>query len=111
MTMKKTIKRIATGTLIGTLTFISGVVTLILYPQPLFATEFNYKNFKVHSNTSINPAIKIILDSAEARVAASELNDPSYKYDIFFSYNSPYNNFDNAIFGNGPAARTIDNNV
>lgn len=109
--MKKTIKKIVTGTLLIAITFISGVVTLVLYPQPLFANNLEYKNFKVYSNNEISTDIKVILDNAKTIVAESELNDLSYMYDIFLSYNSLYNKFDDKLLGKGPSARAIDNNL
>lgn len=111
MVMKRAFKRIITGTLLFVVTFISGVITLVLYPQPLFANQFAYKNFKVYSNHEIGTNINVILDNAQALVAASELSDPSYKYDIFLSYNSLYNRFDDHLLGKGPSARAIDNNL
>lgn len=109
--MKNSIKKIAAGTLLFVITFISGVITLVLYPQPLFANKLEYKNFKVYSNNKIDNDIKIILNNANTRVAKSELNDPSYTYDIFLSYNSLYNTIDDQLLGKGPSARAIDNNL
>ncbi len=99
------------GTLLVVLTFISGVITLVLYPQPLFANKLEYKNYKVYSNNKISTDIKVILDNVKTIVAESELYDSSYKYDIFLSYNSLYNKIDDRLLGYGPAARSIDNNL
>ena len=111
MIMKKITKKIITGTLLLVITFISGVITLVLYPQPLFANKLEYKNFRVYSNNKISTDVKGILDNAETIIVKSELNDPSYNYDIFLAYNSLYNSIDNTLLGTGPSARSIDNNV
>ncbi len=52
-----------------------------------------------------------MLDNAKTIVAESELNDPSYMYDIFLSYNSLYNRIDDKLLGKEPSARAIDNNL
>lgn len=109
--MKKTIKKIVTGTLLFVITIVSGVITLVLYPQPLFANELKYKSFKVYSNDEISTDIKVVLDNAKTLVAKSELEDSSYMYDIFLSYNSLYNSIDDKLLGKGPSARALDNNV
>lgn len=109
--MKKIIKKIVAGTLLFVMIFISGVITLVLYPQPLFANKLEYKNFRVYSNNKVNTDIEVILNNANTRVAASELNDSSYRYDIFLSYNSLYNKIDDKLLGKEPSARAIDNNV
>ncbi len=62
--MKKIIKKIVAGTLLFVMIFISGVITLVLYPQPLFANKLEYKNFRVYSNNKIDNDIKIILNNA-----------------------------------------------
>lgn len=109
--MKKTIKKIITGTLLFIITLISGIITLVLYPEPLFANKLEYKNFKVYSNNEISGDIKVILDNAKAIVAESELYDSSYLYDIFLSYHSLYNSIDDRLLGEGPSARALDNNL
>ena len=44
-------------------------------------------------------------------VKKSELYDPAYRWDVFFSYNSVYNQIDDKILGHGPSARAVDNNI
>ena len=93
------------------LLFVIGLAATILYPQPLFANKVEYNNSKSHSNDKIGDEIKPILDSAISIVEKSELYDPDYKVDIFLAYNSFFNKVDDKVFGLGPSARAIDNNL
>jgi hypothetical protein len=104
-------KKIVTGTILVLLVIISGIGTIVLFPQPLFANKIEYKTFKVYSNEKIDDKIKGTLDNALSLVKDSELHDPAYEYDVFLSYNTLYNSFDDIVLGRGPAARATDNNV
>ena len=53
------------------LIIISALVTIILFPQLVFANKMKYKNFKVCTNDKINHDIKIPLDNAIALVQRS----------------------------------------
>jgi hypothetical protein len=44
-------------------------------------------------------------------VKKSELYDPNYTFDIFFSYNSLFNKIDDTFLGEAVSARATDNNV
>jgi hypothetical protein len=109
--MKSTIKKIFAGTLLTGLVAVSGLVTIIFFPEPLFANKLEHAQFKVYSNNSISEDIKIILDNSLALVKRSELYDPTYTYDIFLSYNSFYNKIDDKFLGSAQTARATDNNV
>ena len=93
------------------LLFVIGLAATILYPQPLFAHKVEYKQFKVYSNDKVGDEIKPILDTALSIVQRAELYDPTYKVDIFLAYNSFFNKLDDKVFGLGPSARAIDNNL
>jgi hypothetical protein len=111
MTRKKKIKRVLYWTLITILVFVASLATLILYPQPLFANKLEYRQFRVYSNDRIGNEIQPVLDMAVSLVKNSELYDSTYKVDIFFAYNSFFNKLDTKVFGEGPTARSIDNNL
>jgi hypothetical protein len=111
MIRTKKIKRVLFPMLITIVVFVIGLATIILYPQPLFANKVEYKQFKVYSNDKIGDEIKPVLDSALSLVERSELYDSTYKMDIFFAYNSFFNKLDDKVFGLGPSARAIDNNL
>jgi hypothetical protein len=111
MIRKKKTKRVLYTLLITVLVFVVGLVTIILYPQPLFANELKYRQFKVFSNEKISDEIKPILDSVLSLVKKSELYDTAYKVDIFLAHNSFFNTIDDKLFGQGPTAKAIDNNL
>lgn len=109
--MRKTIKRILAVASLTIIITVSGLATIILFPQPLFANKIEYKEFTVYSNEEINNDIIPLLDNAMELVKESELNDPNYKYDIFLCYNSLFNKIDDKLLGIGPSARVTDNNI
>src|SRR5213075_2341790 len=111
MTRKKKIKRVLYWTLITILVFIAGLATIILYPQPLFANKLEYRQFRVYSNDKIGNEIHPVLDSVLSLVKHSEFYDSAYKVDIFFAYYTFFNKLDTKVFGEGPTARSIDNNL
>ena len=109
--MKRTIKRILAVTTLAIVVTISGLGTILLFPQPLFANKLEHKQFTVYSNDKISNDIVSLLDNAMALVEKSEINDPNYKYDILLSFNSVFNKIDDKLLGFGPSARATDNNV
>lgn len=109
--MRKTIKRTLAGAFLMLLVTLSGIGTVILFPQPLFANSLTHNNFNVYSNDEIDSNIRTVLDNAFKLVEKSELHDSKYTYDIFLSYNSAFNMIDDHILGHGPSARATDNNV
>jgi hypothetical protein len=111
MARTKKIKKVLYFLLTLILVCVFGIVTIILYPQPLFANKMEYGQFKVYSNQKISDEIKPLLHSAISVVKKSELYDPAYKVDIFLSYNTFFNKIDDKILGYGATARAIDNNL
>lgn len=109
--MKKTIKRILAITSLTIIVAISGLATIILFPQPLFAYKMEHKQATVYSNEKINHDIISILDNALKLVEESELSNPNYKFDIFLCHNTLFNQIDNKVLGFGPSARATDNNI
>lgn len=106
------VKRILSFIGITSIVMISGVVTLILFPQSLFSNSFEYKNFEVYSNYDVNQeAFKPSIEAANAIIMTSELFDANYQYDIFLAHNTVYNQIDDLIFGSWSIARAVDNNV
>jgi len=109
--MKKILKRLFKITLLEFTTAIVTVATIIFSPQYLFANKMEYKNFTVYSNEKMSNDIKIVLDNAINLVKKSEIDDPGYKYNIIFSYNSLFDKIDDKLFGTGPAARSRGKNI
>jgi hypothetical protein len=91
----------------GTLT----IITIVLFPQHLFAYKMEYDHFTVYTSEKIEDDIKIVLDNAMNLVRKSEMNDSNYKYNVILSYHSLYNEIDGKLLGVGPTARTTLNNV
>jgi hypothetical protein len=110
-TMKKIFKRIFKITLLTFLAAILIIVTIVLFPQRLFANKIKYKEFTVYSNDKIDNSIKIVLDNTMNLIQKSELYDSTYKYNIILCNNSFYNKIDDKLLGTGPTARATHNNV
>jgi len=87
------------------------IITVVFFPQHLFANRLNYKNFTVCSNNKIDNDIKTILNNAMTLVEKSELYDSNYKYNIILCYNTLYNKIDDLLAGAGPAATPRGNNI
>jgi len=109
--MNKKFRRIFKRALLTLLIIIAALVTIILFPQLLFANKMKYKNFKLCSNDKISNDIKIVLENAMDLVQKSELYDSGYKYNIILCHNSFYNKIDDRLLGIGPAARARLHNV
>ncbi len=109
--MKKKFRVIFKRALLGVLIIISALVTIILFPQLLFANKMKYKKFKVCSNSKIGDNIRIVLDNAMNLVQKSELYDSGFTYNIILCHNTFYNRIDDMVLGFGPAARGRLKNV
>jgi len=109
--MNRKLKRILKRVSLTVLVMLSVLVTIILFPQLLFANKMKYKKFKVCSNDKINYDIRNVLDNAVNLVQKSELYDSNYKYNIILCHNSFYNKIDDRLLGIGPTARSRLNNV
>ena len=109
--MRKIIKRILVVTLLTFAVTITGVVTIILFPQLLFANKLEYKGFRVYSNEKISNDIIPVLDNSVKLVKESELYDLNYKFNVLLCYNSVFNKIDDKLLGFGPSARATLNHV
>jgi hypothetical protein len=109
--MKNILRRFVSTSLLVALVVLSGICTIAFFPEPLFAHKLEHAPFSVYSNEPIDERITIVLDSATNLVHQSELYDDDYTFDVFLSYNTFYNIFDDKILGRGPSARATDNNV
>jgi hypothetical protein len=109
--MKKIIKRLFAGMLLTGLVTVSGLMTILFFPEPLFANALEHRPFTVYSNEPVDNDVHEVLDSALALVKRSELYDPEYTYDIFLSERTRFNAIDSKVLGHGPSARAMDNNI
>lgn len=109
--MKKIIKRVFAWTFLTGLVLISGTLTIVLFPEPLFAHQLEHGNFKVYSDKPIDTNIEGVLDNALILVKRSELYDPEYHFDVFLCYNTLFGKIDDKLLGREVSARATDNNV
>lgn len=58
-------------------------ISLLCFPQALFAYQISHDNFKVYSREPLDPNIQAILDGVEAKLSASGINDKGLKPRIF----------------------------
>jgi hypothetical protein len=108
--MKRIIKRTIGIVVLTVFVLFSGLVTIMLFPQPLFAHKLEYKKFNVYSDQAVGKNIEGILNDAYNLVEQSELQDKNYQYDIFFSLDNIYNRIED-LQGKGPAARATAGNI
>jgi hypothetical protein len=62
-------------------------LTLIVNPGCLFAHTFRYKNFSIHSTRPFPGNIKNMLDEAEYKVSAAEINNNDVTHHIYLCNN------------------------
>ena len=108
--MKRIIKKMIVSALMVFVVLISGLATIMLFPQPLFAHKTEYKKFRVYSDNIPGKNLEVILNNAYNLVEQSELQDVNYQYDIFFSHDNIYNRIED-LQGKGPAARATAGNI
>lgn len=92
--MKKIVKRTIAGTLLFAVAGIGGLVTLISYPQSLFANKFEHHQFTVYYSKDYSieqAAFQVILDDAYAIVETSELHNPDFRYKVFLAHDNMFN--------------------
>lgn len=108
--MKKTLKRIAIGTVLTTIISVVTIVTLILNPQFLFAEKLVYGDFDIYSNNDIADSYQTTIDNAVELIRTSEIYEPNQRLDIFISHGTIFNEFDTKILGYA-LAKCIHNNI
>ena len=62
--MKRIIKRTIGIAVLTLFVLFSGLVTIMLFPQPLFAHKLEYKKFNVYSDELLDKNIEVILNNA-----------------------------------------------
>ena len=112
--MKKIIKRTIAGTLLFTVVGIAGLITLIFYPQSLFANKFEHNQFVVYYDKDYNiekEAFQSILDNAYQLVEKSELHNPDFRFRLFLAHDNIYNKIEGLQGGDVLARATAWNIV
>ena len=88
--LRKTLK--ITGWSFGGLLALVGLfIGLLAFPGFMFAHQLEFRNFTVYSDEDMRGRIEPILAGMDAQLSASEINDASLQYDLFFGH-------DNAAF-------------
>src|SRR5215831_1612641 len=64
-------------------TVVVGYILLLCFPQVLFAHGISYRNFSVYSRESLDQSIYAVLDRADSRLAASDINNVGVRPKIF----------------------------
>lgn len=109
--MKKIIKRTIAILATAAIITLSGFVTLIVFPQSLFAHKLEYKKFNVYSDQKItNNDIEQILDDAYKLTEQCQLHNPEYNFDVFLSHGHIFNKIED-LQGKGPIARATAGNI
>jgi hypothetical protein len=91
--------------------FFTGIVTVVFYPQPLFAEKIEYNNFCIFSSQKVETRnIAGWVDQARALIAASELYDSTMVFQIFLAHDNIFNDIE-SIQGVGPIARATAGNI
>jgi len=60
-------------------------ILLLSFPQLLFAHETTYGRFHVYSREPLDPSFHVVLDAAEARLAASTIRDEDLAPNVFLT--------------------------
>jgi len=90
----------------------SGFVSLILFPQSLFADAYSYDNCNIYFDQDFNNSLlNHKIDVAHDLIRKSDIYNAEFEFDIFIAENNIYNKIDDKCFGNWAVARAIDNNV
>jgi hypothetical protein len=112
--MKKIIKRTIAGMLLVAAVGIGGLVTLIFYPQFLFANKFEHNQFTVYYNKEYKiekKAFQAILDNAYQIVEQCELHNPDFRYKVFLAHDNIFNKIEGLQGGDVIARATAWNIV
>lgn len=112
--MKKIVRRTIAGTFLFALVGIGGLVTLMFYPQALFANKFEHNQFTVYYNTDYKiekKAFQVILDNAYKIVENCEMHNPEFKYKVFLAHNNIFNKIEGLQGGDVLARATAWNIV
>ena len=109
--MKRVVKKIVACVSVFMFVGITGLASLTIFPQSLFANSMEYRKFQVYYDHDIdNNGLKIILDQAYYLVEKSELHDPEYRFSVFLAYGNIFNRIED-LQGKGPSARATAGNI
>ena len=105
--MKKAIKKVVASLTVAVAVVLSGLVTVTLSPQMLFAKKIEHQAFTIYASadTELDETyFKNRLDEAYTLIERSELHDKDYHFDVLLVHNHFFNDIED-IRGKGPIAR------
>jgi hypothetical protein len=105
--MKKTFKKIIASISVVTIIILSGLVTVTLSPQLLFAKKIEHQAFTIYAtadNDIDEVHFKHRLDEAYALIKQSELHDEDFHFKILLTQDHFFNDIED-LRGKGPIAR------
>ena len=106
------IKKLLSFLGISVAVFFIGLITLVLFPQPLFANNYSYDQVNIYTKAPIDQnAFNQAIDQAITLLQKSELYDADYIFDVFLADQTAYNRLDDWLMGRWPVARAVANNV
>lgn len=96
---------------LATVVTVSGAITILLFPNKLFAYQMQYRQVNIYSNEPIDQTITSVLRKALSRCEESELYDAQYRLDLFLAYGTWYNDYHGALLGGATSAKSTQNNI
>ena len=105
--MKKAIKKTIASLSVVIIIILSGLITVTLSPQMLFAKKIAHQAFTIY--TAADTDLDVIhfknrLDEAYTLIKQSELHDEAYHFDVLLGHNHFFNKIED-LQGKGPIAR------
>lgn len=109
--MKRVIKKIVAGIVVVTVVFVSGLITIALSPQMVFANKLEHSKFTIYSDEPYDEVnLKTRLDEAYKLIEYSELHDPNYRFGVLLAHNHFWNKIED-LRGKGVIARPLAKNI
>lgn len=65
------------------MTFVFCYLLLLIYPSPLFANKYQYRNFTVYADTSISKHVELVIDDSIRRLEKSVLYASDSRFEVF----------------------------
>lgn len=95
--MKKAIKKIIASLTVVTVVILSGLITITLSPQMLFAKKLEHQAFTIYASADTDldeTHFRKRLDEAYALIERSELHDEDFHFEILLTHNHFFNDIE-----------------
>lgn len=105
------LKKILATTTLLSLIFLTGLISLVFNPAPLFAERITHEKFDFFHNGTVDlTGLEGVLDQSYHLISQSELHDPKLRFPIFLTEGTLYDRLEN-LQGVGPIARATAGNI